>query len=220
MDCHVSDVQTHSLNSFSAWLHLITITSLETLLTLHSSDNHSATMYLTSFSGHVPSVLWRCCLRIRNSIRRVKNWVMTCWCGYLSGVRCRLFAYGPADATASQAPSSLASFKSRLVLPFWYRLTQVVLKKRLLNVCSGSSFSGLILLAGDKMCLWRVPLAISKFFLEDWDKPGVPSNFETRSSAIAEGPRDAPCQLKSCQLPRNSAETACMTSREPSISCR
>jgi len=29
----------------------------------------------------------------------------------------------------------------------------------------------------------------------------------TRSSAIAGGPRDAPCQLKSCQLPRNSAET-------------
>jgi len=26
--------------------------------------------------------------------------VMSCWCGYLSGARCRLFAYGPADATA------------------------------------------------------------------------------------------------------------------------
>ena len=25
---------------------------------------------------------------------------MRCWCGYLSGARCRLFAYGPADATA------------------------------------------------------------------------------------------------------------------------
>ena len=42
----------------------------------------------------------------------------------------------------------------------------------------------------------------------------------TTSLAIAEGPRDASCQLKSCQLPRNSAETACTTSPEPSISCR
>ena len=33
-------------------------------------------------------------------------------------------------------PSSPASFKSRLVLPFWYRLTQVVLEKRPLNRCS------------------------------------------------------------------------------------
>ena len=36
----------------------------------------------------------------------------------------------------------------------------------------------------------------------------------TRSSAIAEGPRDASCQLKSCQLPCNSAETTCTTSPE------
>jgi len=36
----------------------------------------------------------------------------------------------------------------------------------------------------------------------------------TRSSAIAEGPRDASCQLKSCQLPRNSAETTCTTTPE------
>ena len=34
----------------------------------------------------------------------------------------------------------------------------------------------------------------------------------TRSSAIAEGPRDASCQLKSCQLRRNSAETTYTTS--------
>ena len=34
----------------------------------------------------------------------------------------------------------------------------------------------------------------------------------TRSSAIAEGPRDGSCQLKSCQLPRNSAETTYTTS--------
>jgi len=34
----------------------------------------------------------------------------------------------------------------------------------------------------------------------------------TRSSAIAEGLRDASCQLKSCQLPRHRAETTCTTS--------
>jgi len=40
------------------------------------------------------------------------------------------------------------------------------------------------------------------------------SNTKTRSSAIAEWPRDASCQLKCCQLPRNSAETTCTTSPE------
>jgi len=39
-------------------------------------------------------------------------------------------------------------------------------------------------------------------------KDTIKSN-RRRSSAIAEGPRDASCQLKSCQLPRNSAETTC-----------
>ena len=31
---------------------------------------------------------------------------------------------------------------------------------------------------------------------------------------IADGPRDASCWLKSCQLPHNSAETTCTTSPE------
>ena len=33
-----------------------------------------------------------------------KDWMMMCWCGYLSGARCRLFAYGPADAIAIPKP--------------------------------------------------------------------------------------------------------------------
>ena len=45
-------------------------------------------------------VLWRCWLGGRNGTRSVKNWVVGCWRGYLSGARCR-FAYGPADATAT-----------------------------------------------------------------------------------------------------------------------
>ena len=64
------------------------------------------------------------------------SWVTRCWHGYLSGARCRLFAYGPADATASQTPSSLASLKFRMALPSWCRLTQVVLEKRPLKVSS------------------------------------------------------------------------------------
>jgi len=79
----------------------------------------------------VPSVLWRCWLGGRKGIRPVKNWVVGCWYGYLSGVRCRL-AYSPADATATH---SHASVKSRLVLSFWYRLTRAVLEKGLLNGC-------------------------------------------------------------------------------------
>ena len=47
------------------------------------------------------------------------------WHGYLSGVRCKWFAYGSADATATH--SSLASLESRMALPFWCRLTQDVL---------------------------------------------------------------------------------------------
>jgi len=68
----------------------------------------------------------------RKGIRPVKNRVVGYWHGYLSGVKCR-HAYGPADATAHSL--SLAPVKSRLVLPFWYRLTQVVLEKRPLNGC-------------------------------------------------------------------------------------
>jgi len=41
-------------------------------------------------SAAVPSVLWRCWLGGRKGIRPVKNWVVRCWCGYLSGARCRL----------------------------------------------------------------------------------------------------------------------------------
>jgi len=36
-----------------------------------------------------------------------KNRLVGYWCGYLSGARCRLFAYGPADATAISKPHHL-----------------------------------------------------------------------------------------------------------------
>jgi len=73
---------------------------------------------------------------------------MRCWCGHLSGARCRLFAYGPVDATAS--PNPIISFKSRMVSPFWSRLTQVVMEKRPLNGCSSSRCPG-----GRQQHMWK-----------------------------------------------------------------
>ena len=50
-----------------------------------------------------------------------KNWVVRYWCGYLSGARCKWFAYGPADATAT--PSSLAPVKSRMDVYVFVHMT-------------------------------------------------------------------------------------------------
>jgi len=54
------------------------------------------------------------------------------------GAKCKRFAYGPADASVT--PSDLASLKSRMVLPFWCWLTQVVLEKRPLNGRTNSRY--------------------------------------------------------------------------------
>ena len=56
-----------------------------------------------------------------------KNWVMRCWCGYLSGVRCRLFAYGPADATATPKPHHLLPYINSV----WLYLSGTGLPSRL-----------------------------------------------------------------------------------------
>ena len=76
-------------------------------------------------------MLWRCWLSSRKGIRPVKNWVVGYWHGYLSGARCRCIL----PSWCHCHSLSLASVKSRLVLPFWYRLTRVVPEKGPLNGC-------------------------------------------------------------------------------------
>ena len=68
------------------------------IFTQHINIRH--VILLTHCCVSLPSVLWRCWLGGRKGIRPVKNWVVGCWRGYLSGVRCWL-AYVPADATAT-----------------------------------------------------------------------------------------------------------------------
>ena len=80
----------------------------------------------------MPSVLWRCWLGGRKGIRPVKKlsgevltWLCVCsevqTCTWPSWCHCHSL--------------SLASVKSRMVLPFWYRPTRVVLEKGPLNGC-------------------------------------------------------------------------------------
>jgi len=56
-----------------------------------------------------------CWLGVRKSIEPVKNWLIRCWHGYLSAVRCKWFAYGSADVTATL--SFLDLLKSKFNLP-------------------------------------------------------------------------------------------------------
>jgi len=37
-----------------------------------------------------------------SACKKLNGGVLACWHGYLSGVSCRLAAYGPADATATR----------------------------------------------------------------------------------------------------------------------
>jgi len=86
----------------------------------------------------MPSVLWHCWLGIRKSIWPVKieQWGVGVVICLQRGADClRMVQLMPLHPKTS---SSCASFKSRLALPFWYRLTQVVFEKRLLNGCGGS----------------------------------------------------------------------------------
>ena len=71
------------------------------------------------------SVVWCCWLGVRKSIGPVKNWVMRCWRGCLSGVRCKWFAYGPTDATATHIITCFINFPGSTVppqfsVPKWY----------------------------------------------------------------------------------------------------
>jgi len=77
----------------------------------------------------LPLVLWHCWLGIRRSIQSVKIewWDVSVVICLKRGADClHVVQLMP---LLSKAPSSLASFKSRLVLPFWYRLTWLSWKK-------------------------------------------------------------------------------------------
>jgi len=95
----------------------------------HNKQNCICILLMWSFG---PSVLWRCWLGNRKGIRPVKkqSGEVLAWLSVWSEVQtCTRPSWCHCHSL------SLASVKSRLVLPFWYWLTQVVLDKGPLNGC-------------------------------------------------------------------------------------
>ena len=83
---------------------------------------------------YMPSVLWRCWLGSRKGFRPVKKKVsggVLAWLSVWSEVQTCI-----CSSWCHCHSLSLASVKSRLVLPFWFRLTWVVPEKGLLNGCA------------------------------------------------------------------------------------
>ena len=85
----------------------------------------------------LPSVLWRCWLGGRKGTRPVKNWVVGCWCLVVWLSVCSEVQTCICPSWCHCHSLSLASVKSRLVLPFWYRPTWVVPEKWPSNGCVG-----------------------------------------------------------------------------------
>ena len=79
-----------------------------------------------------PSVLWRCWLGGRKGIQPVKklSGKVLVWLSVWSKVHTCIW-----PSWCHCLSLSLASVKSRLVLPLWYRLTRVVSEKKPLNGC-------------------------------------------------------------------------------------
>jgi len=93
--------------------------SVKTLKKLRKQIRHNTCRF---FIRHMPSVLWRCWWQACKNWEWLAQWSV--WrelqiCIWLSWRYCHSL--------------SLASVKSRLVLPFWYQLTRVVQDKGLLN---------------------------------------------------------------------------------------
>ena len=86
-------------------------------------DDSRILQCFTSPDITVPSVFWHRWLGGMKNIWAVKNWVMRCRHGYLS-VRCKSFAYVPADATATP------SVKSEMVSPSGTSLPRLLWKHR------------------------------------------------------------------------------------------
>ena len=97
----------------SCWLSHVLVAAAGNVcrVTFHISKS-SSSILLSCHLWHTD--IWNSCLQCFDTVgwalgraSGLPEWVMRCWFGYLSAAMCRLFAYGPADATAIPRPHHL-----------------------------------------------------------------------------------------------------------------
>ena len=93
------------------WTHHVFQTEVAWILTQSVTVQHIAVSVMTTITSMTPADDVVCTTRL--------SYVMRCGCGYLAGARCRLFAYGPADATAISKPHHVF----RHLYPDWFYLS-------------------------------------------------------------------------------------------------
>ena len=114
----------------------------------------------------MPSVLWRCWLGGRKGIRPVKNWVVGCWHGYLSGARCRL-AYGP----AMLLPLTVSCF-SKIQIGFIFLVPAHLGspgKRAVKWVCvCGSMYTVVLKYIWNDQSMWAAKYPLKRYDAVDW----------------------------------------------------
>jgi len=78
----------------------ITCVNLNVIFLLQSANINTALHLCRLFSICSAFSALTLLVRCQEEHLACTNWLMRCWCDYLSAARCRLFAYGPANATA------------------------------------------------------------------------------------------------------------------------
>jgi len=75
---------------------------------LRSNFHVLVDIWLVNLGFEIWFVFWFIALTLlvgcQEEHRTCKKWMMRCWHGYLSGVACKWYAYGPADTTATLSP--------------------------------------------------------------------------------------------------------------------
>ena len=84
---------------------------------------HSVYWYCTDAFSAMTLLVW--CKEEHPVCKKLSDEVLDCWCRYLCGARCRLFAYGPADSTAILKPHHFLPRSN----PEWFYLSDTGLPR-------------------------------------------------------------------------------------------